>query len=309
MVDDPASQPYVTSVGGTRLTVNAGSGAYASESVWNEGLGNGAGGGGISGVWPIPAWQQNVPTVFSKTSRNVPDVALNADPATGYAIYYNGQWTVYGGTSCAAPLWAAFTACVNQQRVANQQPVLGFVNPLLYSIGAGASYMENFHDITSGNNLYYHAGMGYDNASGWGSFNGANLFSTLTGAMQPPPQLLPAWDISMTHSGPFKRGGTSTYQITVLNNGSASTSGAVSVVVTLPSGLTCKSLTGTGWTCNAATLTCTRTSALAAGSSYPPITLTAKAARNAPHSVTSAATVSGGGAAASATVTSPTAIQ
>jgi len=180
VVDDPASQPYVVGVGGTKLTVNPGSGAYRNESVWNDGLGNGAGGGGISSVWKIPSWQKNVPTVFSKTQRNVPDVALNADQNTGYSIYYNGQWTIYGGTSCAAPLWAAFTACVNQARLANKMPVLGFANPTFYAIGVGSSYTADFHDVKVGNNLHYSAGPGYDNASGWGSFNGTNLFQSLT---------------------------------------------------------------------------------------------------------------------------------
>ena len=63
---------------------------------------------------------------------------------TGYSIYYDGQWTIYGGTSCAAPLWAAFTARINQERVANQKPVLGFANPLLYAIGVGSSYTVKF---------------------------------------------------------------------------------------------------------------------------------------------------------------------
>lgn len=184
VVDDPASQPYVVGVGGTRLTVNAATGAYGSESVWNDGKGKGAGGGGVSTVWAIPSWQKNVSTVSSKTKRNVPDVSLNADQDTGYAIYYSGKWTIFGGTSCAAPLWAAFTALVNQIRVANQKAVLGFANPSLYAIGAGSSYMADFHDIKTGNNLHFSAGMGYDNASGWGSFNGANLFESLTGASQ-----------------------------------------------------------------------------------------------------------------------------
>ncbi len=188
VVDDPASQPYVVSVGGTRLIVNAESGTYEQESVWNNGLGKGAGGGGVSGFWPIPAWQKNVSTIVSTTKRNVPDVSLNADASTGYSIYYNGQWEVYGGTSCAAPLWAAFTARVNQARTASMQPVLGFANPLLYSIGAGTSCMDNFHDVILKDNLYYSAGMGYDNASGWGSFNGANLFESLT---KSSPVLLP----------------------------------------------------------------------------------------------------------------------
>jgi kumamolisin len=181
MVDDPASQPYVVGVGGTRLTVNPNSGVYIGELVWNDGLGS-AGGGGVSTVWPLPSWQTRVPTVYSKTHRNVPDVSLNADPDTGYAIFYDGEWQTFGGTSCAAPLWAAFNACINQVRVANKKPVIGFVNPLLYAIGLGSSYRTNFHDITSGSNLYYSARQGYDNASGWGSFNGANLFSNLTNA-------------------------------------------------------------------------------------------------------------------------------
>lgn len=180
VVDDPASQPYVVGVGGTTLSVNASTGAYESESVWNDGLGNGASGGGVSKVWPIPSWQTNISSAYSHSYRNVPDVALNADTNTGYAIYYDGQWQIYGGTSCAAPLWAAFTACVNQQLTANHKPVLGFANPTLYSIAKGSLYGSNFHDVLTGNNLYYHANKGYDNASGWGSFNGGHLFNTLT---------------------------------------------------------------------------------------------------------------------------------
>jgi kumamolisin len=186
VVDDPASQPYVVGVGGTSLTVNAETGAYQMESVWNDGLGNGAGGGGVSTVWPIPTWQSPVSTVYSTTYRNVPDVALNADTNTGYAIYYNGQWQIYGGTSCAAPLWAAFTARVNQSLVSAGKPVLGFANPILYGIASGMLYAADFHDVTTGNNLYYNAGVGYDNASGWGSFNGANLYSSLTGFSDEP---------------------------------------------------------------------------------------------------------------------------
>jgi kumamolisin len=300
VVDDPASQPYVVGVGGTRLTVNAGSGAYTSESVWNDGLGNGAGGGGISSVWPIPTWQQSVSTTVSKTHRNVPDVSLNADEYTGYSIYYSGGWQIYGGTSCAAPLWAAFTARVNQGRVAASKSVLGFANPSLYSIGTGSSYAANFHDILTGNNLYYSAAVGYDNASGWGSFNGANLFASLIGS---GPSLLPVWNINMTSSGLFKKGGTGTYTIVASNRGNGPTAGTVSVVITLPTGLTANSLGGTGWTINNTTHTCTRSNALQAGSSYPPITLVVNVARTAPNTFTSSATVSGGGAASSATAT------
>ena len=223
VVDDPASQPYVVGVGGTTLTVNQSTGAYASEAVWNDGAGNGAGGGGVSTVWPIPSWQASVATVHSKTNRNVPDVALNADPNTGYAIFYNGQWTIYGGTSCAAPLWASFTACVNQERVANNLSTLGFANPVLYSIAEGAAYAINFNDVTNGNNLYYSAGKGYDNASGWGSFDGVNLFATLTHNTPPPPKTYPDLILLAQPTAPFTKGGTGTYVITVDNIGSGAT--------------------------------------------------------------------------------------
>lgn len=183
VVDDPASQPYVVGVGGTKLVVDPNSGARQNEVVWNEGMKNGAGGGGVSSFWPIPSWQTNVSSTRSKTYRNVPDVSLNADPKTGYAIYFKGKWTIFGGTSCAAPLWSSFAARVNQVRTSNQLPVLGFVNPLIYSIGSGPSYQSAFYDIVSGNNLYYRAGVGYDNASGWGAFNGADQFSTASPAL------------------------------------------------------------------------------------------------------------------------------
>ncbi len=305
VVDDPASQPYVVGVGGTRLTVNPANGAYGAEFVWNNGLGNGAGGGGISGFWAIPSWQQNVSTLVSKTKRNVPDVALNADTNSGYSIYHDGQWEIYGGTSCAAPLWAAFTARVNQARVASMLSSLGFANPLFYAIGLDASYMDNFHDVTSGNNLHYSAGMKYDNASGWGSFNGAHLFSSLTGSTPPPPppHLSPALSISLTPISSFVKGGKGTYHITVQNTGGGSSAGNVTVNITLPKELTIASLKGTGWTCNSKTKTCTRKDVVGTGASFPPIELKVKIARKVNAPVISTATVSGGGS-TSNTVTS-----
>lgn len=300
VVDDPASQPYVVGVGGTKLTVNPESCSYVSESVWNDGLQNGAGGGGVSAYWQIPSWQANVPNVNSKIHRNVPDVALNADTNTGYAIYYDGQWAVYGGTSCAAPLWAAFTARVNQERVTNNKPVLGFANPVLYAIGTGSPNSGNFHDITNGNNLYYNAGTGYDNATGLGSFNGANLFASLTNFILPsPPKLSPLLNITMSQSAHFKKGKTGTYLIEVSNQGNGTTSGNVTVSITLPKDLTFHSLSGAGWTFNKNTLTCTQNSPLKAGSSYSSIILKVNVNKNAPNSVTTSATVSGGGSVAS----------
>ncbi|MGE5170198.1 MAG: choice-of-anchor Q domain-containing protein [Rudaea sp.] len=102
--------------------------------------------------------------------------------------------------------------------------------------------------------------------------------------------------VALSHSGTFSQGQTgATFTITVTNSGSGTTSAPVSVVDTLPAGLTATGLTGAGWTCTLATLTCTRPDALAAGASYPSIVLTVDVAPSAPASVTDSATVSGGG--------------
>ena len=191
-VDDPASQPYMTGVGGTSLTTQGAGGAYSSEKTWNGGSASaGAGGGGISTVWPIPSYQSGVvgsaASKGSTTMRNVPDVSLDADPNTGYAIYVGGKWNIYGGTSCAAPLWSAFTALVNQQRAAGGLATLGFANPPIYAAAEGANYGLDFHDIADGStNLFYPAVTGYDDATGWGTFNGANLLADLSGGAVTP---------------------------------------------------------------------------------------------------------------------------
>ncbi len=190
-VDDPSSQPYMVGTGGTQLFVNSGE-TYNRESSWNVNntVSGGAGGGGVSSIWAIPTWQQGITSAVSTTMRNVPDVSLNADQYTGYSVYYHGGWQIFGGTSCAAPLWAAFTARVNQQRAANGNPPLGFANPAIYQIGIGTRYGADFHDIADNStNLYYHAITGYDNDTGWGSFNGANLLADLAPVAAParPP--------------------------------------------------------------------------------------------------------------------------
>jgi kumamolisin len=184
-VDDPASQPYVTGVGGTKLTTSGAGGAWSSETTWNSG-GSG-GGGGISSYWAIPTYQSQTGVVTSasgasSTMRNVPDVSLDADPNSGYSIYVKNGWSIYGGTSCGAPLWAAFTALVNQQRATVSKGTLGFANPALYAVGIGANFAKDFHDIADGStNRYYKAVTGYDLATGWGTFNGINLLNDLAG--------------------------------------------------------------------------------------------------------------------------------
>jgi kumamolisin len=171
-VDFPASSPNVLACGGTRLTANGSS--ISSETVWNDGSGGGATGGGISDVFPVPVWQQNagVPpsaNAGAHVGRGVPDVSGDADPETGYAIRVDGSDIVVGGTSAVAPLWAALIARLNE---AAQAP-LGFINPRLYASPA------SLRDITSGNNGAYAAGPGWDACTGLGSPDGAKLAALL----------------------------------------------------------------------------------------------------------------------------------
>lgn len=199
---DPAAQPFITSVGGTALSVTA-AGAWSSETVWNDSTTTypEAGGGGISDYWTIPNYQSEyIPATsksgYSTTMRNVPDITLDADPVKSpYAIYYggghtytdgsSGGWSGIGGTSCASPSWAGLMALANQQRALKGFTNVGFANPTLYRLAASSRYTADFHDIVSGNIglsggvPVYSATSGYDLTSGWGSFNGANLISDL----------------------------------------------------------------------------------------------------------------------------------
>ncbi|MDF3292489.1 S53 family peptidase [Streptomyces silvisoli] len=168
-VDYPASDPYVTGVGGTRLTVSS-SNAWKSEVAWS------GGGGGVSTSFSIPSWQKSVQQSAGGGQRQVPDVSAHADPSPGVSIYSQGSWSSVGGTSAAAPEWAAFAALVNQQAAAAGKPNLGFANPKLYAANG-----TGFHDITSGSNGAYSAGRGWDFVSGWGSYNAATLAAKLLG--------------------------------------------------------------------------------------------------------------------------------
>lgn len=202
-VDDPASQPYVTGVGGTTLSAL---GPPPRQSVWNGGCSSACGGGGgISTLWRMPSYQSGAPeglnVINSNSSsspcaaasgsgdcREVPDVTADANPSTGYVIYYKepgpySPWTAYGGTSAAAPLWAAFTALVDASESCKGAPV-GFANPLLYALAGShlGSYGSYFSDITEGSNDIggiegglFPAGPFYDMASGLGSMVGSGL--------------------------------------------------------------------------------------------------------------------------------------
>jgi subtilase family serine protease len=194
-VDDPGSDPEVTSVGGLKLSTL---GPPPKETVWDDNVGSG--GGGISEFWFMPSYQSGAPAslkvINAKSSgkpckaatgnycREVPDVSADADPYTGYVIYYDGGWTSIGGTSAAAPLYAAFIALTNASTACGGTDV-GFLNPDLYAV-AGTAYSSNFYDVTSGNNDWtgthagdYNAGVHFDMASGLGAPDGATLSGSL----------------------------------------------------------------------------------------------------------------------------------
>jgi subtilase family serine protease len=194
--DDPAAQPYVTGVGGTNLTLKSDN-SYQSETVWNGGLLGGAG-GGLSQYWKQPSWQTGpgVQNQYSNGMRETPDVSLDADPATGYPVYCtagsnctgggSSGWLTVGGTSAAAPMWAAMVALANQQAAKAGKNALGFLNPALYKIGSGSKYARDFHDVTASgsndegfNGGAYPVTRNYDLATGWGTFDAASLAADL----------------------------------------------------------------------------------------------------------------------------------
>jgi kumamolisin len=211
--EDPATQPYLTSVGGSTLSPGR-DGSYGKEVVWNDptdvrtSYNGGASGGGISQYWTASTWQQ-APGVSAHYAsdrichappgthcRQTPDIALHADPYKGYLIYCTAvlagcdakqPWMATGGTSAATPVWAAFQALFNVLALRSGGFNLGFLNPLLYQLASQtARYKTDFHDITSGDNDFNHlnkgnylAAPGYDLATGLGSCNAFALANDL----------------------------------------------------------------------------------------------------------------------------------
>jgi kumamolisin len=185
-VNFPATSPYVLAVGGTTLHVkrDVGGALKVTEVVWNDGPGSGTG-GGVSDVTPAPAWQAGKvvasinPGHFA--GRAIPDVAANADPATGYLTMSGGSMQIVGGTSASAPLWASLIARINAANGART----GNFNALLYStFGPGGA----LRDITVGDNDtdgllggQYQAGPGWDACTGWGVPDGQKLLAALSG--------------------------------------------------------------------------------------------------------------------------------
>ncbi|MEO6991924.1 MAG: S53 family serine peptidase [Candidatus Baltobacteraceae bacterium] len=162
-VSAPASGTYFVAVGGTYLQVDA-NGNYVSETAWN------GSGGGFSVIFPEPAFQKSISGPLT-SGRNVPDVALLGSPASGLAVYQNGNWIgSVGGTSLSSPAYCALQTEINEIHSARA----GHADVAIYRAFKGQGY-SLFHDITSGSNGLYPAGPGYDDVTGIGSPQGEAL--------------------------------------------------------------------------------------------------------------------------------------
>jgi len=172
----PASDPSVIAVGGTEAdALSATDPKRYLETAWGDG------GGGVSSLFKISAWQAGVSGVASRTYRNVPDVALAASAGEGYAAIWTqtgdkqGEYYFYG-TSFAGPTWAGLIALVEQARTTAKKKPLANVAKTLYALRTTSGV---FGDILQGCNGYYCAKAGYDNVTGLGVFDGANLEKAL----------------------------------------------------------------------------------------------------------------------------------
>jgi len=201
-VSNPATDPYITGVGGTSLLTTTGE-QYELESAWNEFPYYGATGGGISTYWTQPAYQNYPYSGYtagnggSATMRNVPDVAAEAAVTTGVAVYVSSQggWQQVGGTSVASPLWAGYLSNINAALHWTGLSNLGFFNPTLYTVGVSqfGTPSDYMYDILQGSNGYvpyggpgYYNGFGYSNTTGNGSIWGSGFgIQLLLGGKQP----------------------------------------------------------------------------------------------------------------------------
>ncbi len=183
IVNFPADVPWVTAVGGTTLA-RAASGY--NETAWS------GSGGGFSKFFSEPDFQKGLPQPVQAQlggRRGLPDIAADADPQTGMAFYFAGNWSLTGGTSASTPLWAGMIAVADQ--VAGHS--LGFINPGIYKIAASANAQQDFRDITSGSNTFshgttrvpaYQAVAGWDAVTGWGAPNAQKLLPDLVAALK-----------------------------------------------------------------------------------------------------------------------------
>ena len=229
-IGDPNNQPYITAVGGTAfrrqdsttITFDPGQNQHPKypgtdkEDVWNRACvqndcSSGAGGGGVSRIWAEPDYAFDntgnplpgvVEDKYSQSAtycnqqagvlcRENPDVSLDSDPSTGYAVrctdpgdpdcasnspYAVNGWIRLGGTSCASPLWSSIAALAD----AHAKSRLGLFNYLVYPFDSTAGYASQFHDITIGDNGYYPAGPNYDLSTGVGTPEIYNLVKAIS---------------------------------------------------------------------------------------------------------------------------------
>jgi subtilase family serine protease len=174
----PASDPLVTSVGGTHLNADADTGQYISETTWNDVYG--ASGGGYSSVFQRPSYQD---AFVKNKQRGVPDVAFDADPNGGMLVIFSSYAAnakpmtfIYGGTSAGSPQWAGIIALADQ--VAGKR--LGFINAAISRIAQSSTYHTAFHDIVDGNNTFIKlladgtllTVQGFDAAANWDAATG-----------------------------------------------------------------------------------------------------------------------------------------
>lgn len=196
--DAPATVPKAIAVGGTSLQPDG------TETAWtyNSPQNGGATGGGYSSVFPQPAYQNGI-TGTTGTGRGLPDIACNADPATGYQIIFQGQPVIVGGTSVSSPVFAAVIALANEQREQQGLSALSGLATTLY----GAALQPAYRDITVGNNSFngvqgYDAVPGWDACTGFGSFDASKLISLLSDASvtgsQPSQPTSPGQPVSPT---------------------------------------------------------------------------------------------------------------
>lgn len=262
----PAESAYATAVGGTHLTTASAAGAWSGESAWTYS------GGGVSpdGIG-LPSWQAGVANTNnggSATLRNVPDVAMEGDDDNYYCAL-GACGNTGGGTSFAAPRWAAFIAMANEQAAGSGSATtgLGLLNPALYTIASGSDYAADYHDVTSGNNdayaqtTWYSAVSGYDLVTGWGSPTGQPMIDALAGA-----STLGFWLSPSVGTLGTTKSSTATETITVNKSGSFTDSVALAVTSTLPAGMTA-SFSATSTT-SSSSLTLTTDATVAAGT-YP----------------------------------------
>jgi subtilase family serine protease len=190
----PASDPWVTAVGGTQgirypfglcigVSVTSDTCRYGGEEVWNEPDVPAATGGAPSQLFGSPSYQAGLTTYATRTT---PDVSYNAAINGGVLVVQDSRYFLVGGTSAGSPQWAGIFALANEARAGEEQGPIGFANPMIYSIYHSSRYATDFHDITAGDNTLagapvpgFSAGSGYDLATGIGTPDVANLIDDL----------------------------------------------------------------------------------------------------------------------------------